>query len=158
MISFGGYTPHGADAALALLEVSTPRAVRAGALLWSPLYARAPADVQLARSGHTAALVSGERLLVFGGLGASHTALGDVLSLDVSAEGLERLRHKDGGAQWEAVALQGAEGCDGRYNHACAVVRGAGGEERLLVVGGNGNDHEPLDDGFAVEVAAEANG
>jgi len=164
VIIFGGYTStHGADAALSLLEMLTPRAPSARELRWTPLYARAPPGCDVARSGHTAALVSDNRLLVVGGLAASDQAvLGDVLCLDVSEEGLERLRHPEGGAQWEALRLDHGESeCAeeelARYNHACAVITDhQTGEELLLVVGGNGKDHEPLADGVALVVPGRA--
>lgn len=148
VVVFGGHSAYGADAALSLLEVSTPLAeeesARLGerAVVWTPLHAAPPAEDDpdagqgfLARSGHCAVLVSGDRMLVVGGTrsdGASHSdALGDVLCLDVSEGGLERARRPDGGARWERWSLArgpgggggaSAEGELARYNHACTVL------------------------------------
>ena len=120
-------------------------------LAWTRLYAAAPSGqegpcVELPRSGHTMSLTSHNRLIVCGGLDADHSVLDDLLGLDVSAAGLERLRDPSGDAQWQVLRVAEEGGCDlARYNHAAAVVLCEGGGERLLLVGGNGEDHAPLD-------------
>ena len=90
--------------------------------------------------------------------------LDDALCLDVSEEGLERLRHPDGGARWERLPIEGAD-AEGfaRYNHAAAVVRGVGleeaaDEEVLLVVGGSDLNHEPVETAAGLVVRAPASG
>lgn len=184
VVIFGGHSAYGADAALSLLEVSTPLAEKESSrlgvrtVLWTPLYAAPPEGDedpdagQLARSGHSAVLVSRDRMLVIGGTrsdGSHHSdALGDVLCLDLSEEGLERARHPDGGAQWERWPLAPGSGGGGnaglppedefaRYNHACAVLSGtaAPGEEEketVLVFGGNDANHEARGDGLSIRV------
>lgn len=185
VVIFGGHSAYGADAALSLLEVSTPLAEKESSrlgvrtVLWTPLYAAPPEGDedpdagQLARSGHSAVLVSRDRMLVIGGTrsdGSHHSdALGDVLCLDLSEEGLERARHPDGGARWERWPLaRGSVGGGGnaglppedefaRYNHACAVLSGtaAPGEEEketVLVFGGNDANHEARGDGLSIRV------
>ena len=125
VVVFGGYSADGADAALCILEVATARAALETAqhgersVIWTPLHAEPPPPLAdddkdededdegvfdlLPRSGHSAVLTSDDRMIVIGGTrsdgpqGAS--TLGDVLSLDVSAEGLERARRPDGGAR-----------------------------------------------------------
>ena len=159
LISFGGYTTsHGADAALSLLTISECGT----ACSWEQLHAAAPDDdgrppLPLQRSGHSAALASGERLLVFGGTcddvrsGATHV-LGDALCLDVDEEGLERLRHPEGGARWRRLAMDADDEEDlPRYNHAAALAR-HGDEEMLLVVGGSDESHSIVETAFALVV------
>ena len=84
--------------------------------------------------------------------------LGDVLSLDVSAEGMERLCDPRGGARWERLQLTvDDDGGDddewlARYNHAAAVVVGESGEEELLIVGGSDASHMPVDSAAALSL------
>ena len=156
LITFGGYTAsHGADAALSLLTISE----NGDAGCWEPLHAAEPDDglsTPLQRSGHSAAVASGERLLVFGGTcddlrtGGTHV-LGDALCLDVSDEGLERLRHPDGGARWQRLEIDADEEELARYNHAAALAV-HGDEAILLVVGGTDESHMPMETAFALVV------
>mmetsp|Transcript_75718 Transcript_75718/g.152133 ORF Transcript_75718/g.152133 Transcript_75718/m.152133 type:complete len:380 (+) Transcript_75718:54-1193(+) len=176
VVVFGGHSAYGPDAALSLLEVSTPLAEKESArlgeraVIWTTLHAAPPQDDDLGaghaleRSGHSAVLLSNDRMMVIGGTrsdGSDHSdALGDVLCLDVSEEGLERARHPGGGARWERQPLARGPGGESsedelaRYNHACAVLGAAvpGAAERVLVFGGNNANHEPLGSGISILV------
>jgi hypothetical protein len=164
LISVGGYTASGADAALSLLTIS-PCGMEGH---WTPLHARGPLGHDgmaeaIARSGHSALIASGNRLLVFGGTREGRTpgevlVLGDMLCLDVSDVGLERLRHPAGGARWERLVLDAEEESLARYNHAAAIVqagRDDGEEEILLVVGGTDAAHVPVETAAALRVPSE---
>ena len=74
--------------------------------------------------------------------------LSEVLSLDISSEGIERLRDPAGGARWEQLPLEIDGGGDdawlARYNHAATVVVGESGEEQLMIVGGSDASHMPV--------------
>ena len=95
--------------------------------------------------------------------GGTHV-LGDALWLDVSDEGLERLRRPDCGARWERLLpvdeggfeIDAYDDCLARYNHAAALVQSKdannGEEELLLVVGGSDADHMPVETAFALHV------
>ena len=183
VLTFGGYTStHGADAALSLLEVSIS-AAGGRRCAWRPLHAMPPLGDdgdggdggdgggelgelrRLGRSGHSAVVTRGERLHVYGGTRDNSSGaepggaqvLSDALSLDVSAEGMERLCDPHGGARWERLPLTVDGGDDdhewlARYNHAAAVVVGGNGAEEMLIVGGSDVSHMPVDTAAALSL------
>ena len=183
VLTFGGYTStHGADAALSLLEVSIS-AAGGRRCAWRPLHAMPPLGDdgdggdggdgggelgelrRLGRSGHSAVVTRGERLHVYGGTRDNSSGaepggaqvLSDALSLDVSAEGIERLCDPHGGARWERLPLTVDGGDDdhewlARYNHAAAVVVGGNGAEEMLIVGGSDVSHMPVDTAAALSL------
>ena len=183
VLTFGGYTStHGADAALSLLEVSIS-AAGGRRCAWRPLHAMPPLGDdgdggdggdgggelgelrRLGRSGHSAVVTRGERLQVYGGTRDNSSGaepggaqvLSDALSLDVSAEGMERLCDPHGGARWERLPLTVDGGDDdhewlARYNHAAAVVVGGNGAEEMLIVGGSDVSHMPVDTAAALSL------
>ena len=140
--------------------------VRAGvpAVIWTPLYAHAPEGTELARSGHSMVVLD-DKLLAFGGTRdgpAGTQMLGEVLSLDVGPEGLERLTHPGGGAQWLRLEFEDEEmqWSMERYNHACIPMiqdtapLGASEDAQLgvIIVGGNDDSHSPVGEGLEISI------